>query len=93
MTFWWLLLVACFKDPLVEQAPVWIRLCKRRALWTRPAVSLERNFHGHPLARLQYERRVEQVVLEEGWEKVPIWQCLHLLRQAQIFYHNTSTTS
>ena len=27
---------------------------------------------------------MEQVVLEEGWERVPSWECLHLFRQAQL---------
>ena len=44
-------------------------------LWSSledPVVLLERNLYGHPLAGLLWERQFEKVLLEHGWEKVPI---------------------
>ena len=32
--------------------------------------------HGHPLAGLLWERQLERVLLEHGWEKVLNWACL-----------------
>ena len=37
-----------------------------------PVVPLERNLHGHPSARLLWERQFEKVLLEHGWEKFQI---------------------
>ena len=41
-----------------------------------PVVPLERNLYGHPLAGLFWERQFEKVLLENGWEKHPNWECL-----------------
>ena len=41
-----------------------------------PVVPLERNLYGHSLARLLWEKPFEKVLLEHGWEKVPILECL-----------------
>ena len=37
-----------------------------------PVVSLERKFHGHPLAGLLWERQFQEVLLELGWDKYRI---------------------
>ena len=34
-----------------------------------PAVPLERNLYGHPLAGLLWERQFEKILLKHGWEK------------------------
>ena len=47
-----------------------------------PMVKLERNLHGHPWAGLLWERRMEEVLLQEGWEKVHSWECLYVHRQS-----------
>ena len=39
----------------------------------------------HPVAGLLWEGRLEEVLLQERWEKVPSWECLHVHRQAQLF--------
>ena len=36
-------------------------------------------------ARLLRERRLEEVLLQEGWDKNPSWECLCVHRQAQLF--------
>ena len=46
-----------------------------------PVVFLERNLHGHPLARLLWEGQFEKVPLEHGWVKVPNWKCLFVNRE------------
>ena len=33
-----------------------------------PVLPLERNLYGHPLAGLLWERHLEKVLLEHGWE-------------------------
>ena len=44
-------------------------------------VLLERNFCGHPLAGLLWERQFEGVLLELGNEEVPSWECLFVHRK------------
>ena len=51
----------------------------------RPAVPLERNLYGHPLAGLSWERQFEKVPKEHGWEKVPNWKCL-LVNQVKVLF-------
>ena len=46
-----------------------------------PVVLLERNFCGHPLAGLLWERQFEGVLLELGNERVPNWECLFVHRK------------
>ena len=50
-----------------------------------PAVPLERNLYGHPLAGLEWEKQFEKVILENGWEKVPNWECLFVNREKGLF--------
>ena len=42
----------------------------------RLVVPLERNLYGHPPAGLLWERQFEKILLNYGWEKVSIWECL-----------------
>ena len=46
-----------------------------------PAVPLERNLCGHPLAGLLWARQFEKILLKHGWEKVPNWECLFVHRE------------
>ena len=46
-----------------------------------PAVPLERNLYGHPLAGLLWERQFEKILLKHGWEKIPNWECLFVHRE------------
>ena len=48
-------------------------------------VLLERNFYGHPLAGLLWERQFEKVLLKYGWEKVSNWECLFVHREKGLF--------
>ena len=50
-----------------------------------PAVPLERNLYGHPLAGLLWERQIENVLMEHGWEKIQNWECLFVHRQKGLF--------
>ena len=50
-----------------------------------PVVPLERNFFGHPLAGLLWERNVEEVTVEQEWEKVPTWDCLYVQKKLGLF--------
>ena len=38
-------------------------------------VLLERNLQRHPFAGLLWERQIEEVLLELGWEKILNWEC------------------
>ena len=76
-----------------ECPDIWIRLPrhKRPKSWSRvddPVVPLERNLYGHPSAGLLWERQFEQVLLENGWEKVPNWECMFVKREKGLFYQN-----
>ena len=58
-----------------ECPDIWIRLPKHKwpKSWSSvedPVVPLERNLYGHPLVGLLWERQVEEVLLEHGWETV-----------------------
>ena len=37
-----------------------------------PVVPLKRNLCGHPLTGLRWEKRLEEVLLQDGWEKYPV---------------------
>ena len=59
----------CFKIPKSECPDIWIRLPKHKwpNSWSSmegPAVPLERNLYGHPLARLLWERQFEKVLFK-----------------------------
>ena len=46
---------------------------------------LERNLYGHPLARLLWEKQFEKILLKQGWEKIPNWECLFVHREKGLF--------
>ena len=53
-----------------ECPTVWIRrLPKHGDNIDDPMVPLERNINGHPLAGLLWEGRLDEVLLQEGWQK------------------------
>ena len=61
------------KIPKSECPDIWIRQPKHKwqKSWSSmedPAVPLERNLYGHPLAGLSWERQFEKVLLEHGWK-------------------------
>ena len=66
------------KIPKSECPDFWIRVGD-------PVVPLERNFYGHPLAGLLWERQFEEVLLELEWDKIPNWECLFVQRQQGLF--------
>ena len=41
-----------------------------------PFVTLEVNMFGHLLSRPMWERRLEDIVIERGWDKVQSWDFL-----------------
>ena len=64
------------KIPKSECPDIWIRPPRHKwpKLWSSmedPVVPLERNLYGHPLAGLLWERQIEKILLERGWEKIP----------------------
>ena len=65
------------KNPKSECLDIWISLPKHKwpKSWSSmegPAVLLERNQYGHPLAGPIRERQFEKVILKRGWEKFRI---------------------
>ena len=79
------------KIPKSECPDIWNRLTKH--IWPKssssmedPVVPLERNLYGHPLAGLLWERQFEKVLLENGCEKVPNWDCLFVNREKGYSY-------
>ena len=51
-----------------------------------PVVPLERNLYGHLLAGLLWERQLEKILLQHGWEKVSnCWECLFVHREKRLF--------
>ena len=74
------------KIPKSECPDIWIRLPRHKwpKSWSNmedPVVPLERNLHGHPLARLLWERQLEKILMKYGWEKVSNWECLFVHRE------------
>ena len=74
------------KLPNSECPAIWIRLPRHN--WPKswqsidePAVPLGRNLYGHPLVWFTVERPFEKVLLENGWERAPTWECLFVHRQ------------
>ena len=72
--------------PKSECPDTWIRL--PRPNWPKswsnieePVVPLERILFGHPFAGLLWERQFEKVLLENGRENVPNWECLFVHRK------------
>ena len=62
------------KIPKSECPDIWTRVPKHKwpKSWSSmedPVVPLEKNLYGHPLAGLLWERQLEKVLLEHGWEK------------------------
>ena len=44
-----------------------------------PVERLERNFYGHPLTGLLWERKFEEVLFSlKEWANVPTWECLQV---------------
>ena len=48
-------------------------------IYEEPVLPVERTSNGHPLAGVLWERTLENVVLKNGWEKAPTWECLFVL--------------
>ena len=78
-----------FKTPKSECPDIWIRLPRHKwpKSWSSmedPVVPLERNPYGHPWAGLLWERQFEKILLKNGWEKIPNWECLFEHREKRI---------
>ena len=78
------------KIPKSECPDNWIRLPKHRwpKSWSSmedPVVPLERNLYSHLLTGLLWERQLEKVLLEHGWDKVPCSKCLFVNREKGLF--------
>ena len=78
------------KIPKFECPDIWIRLPRHK--WSKPlssmedpVVPLERNLKGHPLAGLLWERQLEKILFEHGWEKVTSWECFFVHREKRLF--------
>ena len=50
-----------------------------------PVVPLGRNLYGHLLAGLLWERQLEKILLQHGWEKVSSWECFFVHREKGLF--------
>ena len=78
------------KIPKSECPDIWIRLPKHKwhTSWSSmedPVLLLEQILYGHFLARLLWERQIEQVLLNYGWEKVPNGELLFFNREKGLF--------
>ena len=78
------------KIPKSECPDIWIRLPRHKwpESWSSmedPAVPLERNLYGHPLAGLLWERQFENILLKHDWENIPNWECLFVHHQKGLF--------
>ena len=78
------------KIPKSECPDIWIRLGKHNwpKSWSSmedPVLPLERNLNGHLLAGLLWARQFEKVLLKDGREKVPNWECLCVKREKGLF--------
>ena len=74
-----------------ECPDVWIRLarhkCQNQGTKLKiPWYLLNETFHGHPLARLQWERQFEEALLELGWAKIPNWECMFFHRKQRLLF-------
>ena len=81
---------ALLKLPMSQCPDIWVRLPRHKwpTSWHKieaPVVPLERNLYGHPLAGLVWKRQFKKVLLENGWRKVPTWECLFVRRQHGLF--------
>ena len=65
--------------PKSDCPDIWICLPKHKwqscSSMEDPVVPLQRNLYGHPWAGLLWERQFDKVLLKNGWEKVPNWEC------------------
>ena len=76
--------------PKSARPDLWIRLPRHKwpkSRWSieDPVVPLERTLYGHPLAGLVCERKLKEVLLGLGWEKVPNWECVFVHRKQGLF--------
>ena len=75
-----------------ECPDIWTRLPRHRwpKTWNcveEPAVALERKLYRHPLFTIAIgERQFGKVLLENGWENTPTWECLCVHRQQGLFF-------
>ena len=74
------------KIPTSECPDIWIRPTRHKwpKSWSSmedPVVLLERNLYGHPLAGRLWERQIEKILMEHGWERVPNWECVFVQRK------------
>ena len=44
--------------------------------YNEPVVRLDLNLYGHPLVGLYWEIHTSDVLIDNGFEKVPGWECL-----------------
>ena len=74
------------KIPKSECPDIWIRVPRHKwpKSWSStedPVVPHERNFFGHPLAGLLWERQFQKILLKNCWEKVSNWECFFVHRE------------
>lgn len=70
-------------------AETWISLLRERRpkSWDTiqdPLCPLLRNFYGHPLAGLIWEKHCQNAILEAGFQKIPGWNCLFVHRAQKL---------
>ena len=50
-----------------------------------PVCILKLNLYGHPLVGSLWERSCQNIIFEEGFEKVPSWECMFVHRKEKLF--------
>ena len=78
------------KIPKSECPDIWIRLPRHKwpKSWSsmeNPVVPLERNLCGHLVAGPFWERQIEKIFLQHGWENFSNWECLFVHREKGLF--------
>ena len=84
------MLTNCKKFQSRSGPDIWIRQPKHKwpKSWSSmegPVVPFERNLYGHLLAGPCWERQFEKILLKQGWEKIPNWECLFVHREKGLF--------
>ena len=84
----------CDVEELLEKdvfVHTWVHLPRNRwppgweDKYDKPVVKLQRNLYGHKLAGLLWFKFAEKIILEAGFEKVIVWECLYYHREKKLF--------
>ena len=84
--------VSAYTQVKISDASSGLRRNRRPKHWDYsedPMVPVESNLFGHPLAGLPCERRLEDVLLHEGWEMYPLGMSLCSSARSSVHVYDT----